>query len=161
MPRLRLALVLFGIGLAALAATARAGDALPAADDPALERRAVAIAEVLRCLVCQNQNIADSHADLALDLKKQIRAQLKSGASDQAVIDYMVARYGDFVLYRPPFKASTVLLWLGPFLLLLGAFGFLVVQLKRRRSAAQAEAPMNETEHARARALLDEPEQPT
>ena len=95
-----------------------AKDALPEAADPALEARMVRIASELRCLVCQNQTIADSHADLAVDLRRQVRELLKQGRSDREIVDYMTARYGDFVLYRPPFKPTTVLLWLGPALML-------------------------------------------
>ena len=113
----------------------------------------MSLANELRCLVCQNQTLADSNADLAVDLRNQIREQLKGGKSERDVVDFLVARYGDFVLYRPPLKASTVLLWFGPFLLLaLGAF-FLV---RRIRSQAQAAAPqLSEAERARAAQLLD------
>ena len=85
---------------------------------PQLEQRVMALAEELRCLVCQNQSLADSHADLAVDLKNQIRDKLKQGMTNQEILDYMVERYGDFVLYRPPLKATTLMLWFGPFLLL-------------------------------------------
>ncbi|HEV7477061.1 MAG TPA: cytochrome c-type biogenesis protein, partial [Burkholderiales bacterium] len=88
-----------------------------------LDRRVAELSAELRCLVCQNQSIADSNADLAVDLRRQIREQLGSGKSERDVVDFMVQRYGDFVLYRPPLKASTVLLWAGPFLFLgLGTF---------------------------------------
>ena len=85
--------------------------------DPMLEQRAQALAEQLRCLVCQNQSLADSHAPLAVDLKNQVREQVRSGRADAEVIEFMTQRYGDFVLYRPPFKATTALLWLGPALM--------------------------------------------
>src|SRR5687768_13318885 len=99
-----------------LAAPVFAADgALP---DPVLEQRVRALAEELRCLVCQNQTLADSNADLAVDLRREIREKMRAGMSDKAVTDYLVTRYGDFVLYRPPFKPTTLLLWLGPFLLL-------------------------------------------
>ena len=91
------------------------------AQDPALEARVMVIAEELRCLVCQNQTIADSHADLAVDLRNQIRDMLAKGQSPDQVRDYMTQRYGDFVLYRPPLKTSTVLLWAGPAVLLVAA----------------------------------------
>ena len=121
--------------------------------DPLLEKRAAAIASELRCLVCQNQTIADSNAPLAQDLRGQIREQLARGASEREVLDYMVARYGDFVLYRPPLKASTVLLWYGPFfLLVLGAF-FLTKRIKDRR-ARQRQPELTEAERARAAELL-------
>ena len=116
-----------------------AREALPEAADPALEARMVKIASELRCLVCQNQTIADSHADLAVDLRREVREQLKRGKSDREIIDYMTARYGDFVLYRPPFKATTVLLWLGPALMLvLGAIVLTLVLRRRNRMSADA-----------------------
>jgi cytochrome c-type biogenesis protein CcmH/NrfF len=102
-----------------LSAPVSAAEATAVAADPALEMRVNALASELRCLVCQNQSLADSHADLAIDLKNQVREQLKAGRSDAQVIDYMTERYGDFVRYRPPLKATTVLLWGGPLLLLL------------------------------------------
>lgn len=102
-------------------------------EDPVLQERMMKLASILRCLVCQNQTIADSHAELAEDLRKQILAMMKDGKSDQEIEDYMVARYGDFVLYRPPLKASTVLLWTAPALLVLLG-GVLVVRAARRRN---------------------------
>jgi cytochrome c-type biogenesis protein CcmH len=111
---------------------ARAGEAAPAAEDPALEARLVAVTAELRCLVCQNQTIADSHADLAVDLRNQVREMLRRGDSREQIIEYMTARYGDFVLYRPPLKESTALLWFGPAVLMLGGLVVLVVVLRRR-----------------------------
>jgi cytochrome c-type biogenesis protein CcmH len=98
----------------------------------ALEARVQHVASELRCLVCQNQTVADSDADLAVDLRNQVRTMLAQGESEQAVRDYMTARYGEFVLYRPPFKASTVVLWLGPAVLLVGGLLALVWVLRRR-----------------------------
>jgi cytochrome c-type biogenesis protein CcmH len=136
--------------LAALALAA--GAALAQGTDPALEKRAAGLAHELRCLVCQNQTIAESNAPLAVDLRHQIREQLEKGASDQDVIDFMVARYGDFVLYRPPFKATTVALWTGPFVLLaLGAF-FAWRRVVRRRAP---EAELSAAERERAAKLLE------
>ncbi|MDB5867279.1 MAG: cytochrome c-type biosis protein CcmH [Betaproteobacteria bacterium] len=130
-----------------------AGEAAPAASDPGLEKRVNAISEELRCLVCQNQSLADSHADLAIDLKNQVREKLKQGMSERQIVDYMVERYGDFVLYRPPLKATTFLLWFGPFLLLgAGLVGLFVRLARRGRSAPEA---LSESERARATALLD------
>ena len=121
---------------AALATVAvRAADAPPSVADPALEARMLGIAAELRCLVCQNQTIADSHADLAVDLRNQVRDMLRQGRSDAEIRDYMTARYGDFVLYRPPFKGITLLLWVGPALLFAGAAVALVVVLRRRARA--------------------------
>lgn len=109
--------------------------ASPAAADPALEARVLQVAEELRCLVCQNETIAASHAELAIDLRQQIRQQLQQGRTEAQILDFMVQRYGDFVLYRPPLKASTVLLWVGPFVLLLVGLGALALQIRHRRSA--------------------------
>jgi cytochrome c-type biogenesis protein CcmH len=115
--------------LAALLATATA---LAAQEDPALEKRVAGLAHELRCLVCQNQSLAESNAPLAVDLRNQIREQLAKGASEGDVREFMVARYGDFVLYNPPVKATTWLLWFGPFALLLGGGAIWALVLKRR-----------------------------
>ncbi|HCE08255.1 MAG TPA: cytochrome c-type biogenesis protein CcmH [Oxalobacteraceae bacterium] len=123
------------------------------AADPALEKHVLAITQVLRCLVCQNQTIADSHADLAIDLRNEVREKLVQGMSDQAVIDFMVQRYGDFVLYRPPVKATTWLLWFGPFLLLIGGLVFLGLKLKQRARDMPA-AELSEDEMRRVTTLL-------
>jgi cytochrome c-type biogenesis protein CcmH len=124
-----------------------------AAEDPALEKRVMDLASELRCLVCQNQTLADSHADLAVDLRNSIREQMRRGATDKDIIAFMTARYGDFVLYRPPLKASTLLLWSGPFLLLALGVALLMRRVGRRR-AAQPE--LSEAERARAARLLEE-----
>jgi cytochrome c-type biogenesis protein CcmH len=124
--------------LVAAALGAMAKEAAPAAADPVLEARMQAIAIELRCLVCQNQTIADSHADLAVDLRNQVREMLRQGKTDREIIDYMTARYGDFVLYRPPVKGTTMLLWFGPAVLLVGGVGILWLVLRRRsRRAAE------------------------
>jgi len=120
----------------ALGAAASAKDAAPAADDPVLEARMQRIAVELRCLVCQNQTIADSHAGLADDLRREIREQLLRGASDEQVVQYMTDRYGDFIRYRPPVKASTLALWIGPIALLVGGVLVLVLVLRRRSRLA-------------------------
>ena len=117
---------------ALLAVSALAKEAAPAAADPALEARVQAVAAELRCLVCQNQTIADSTSDLANDLRREVREQLKRGVSEEQVVQYMTDRYGDFVRYRPPFKASTALLWLGPAALLAVGLVALVMVLRRR-----------------------------
>jgi len=122
--------------LACTLGTAWANEAAPAVEDPALEARMTAIASELRCLVCQNQTIADSHADLAVDLRRQVREMLQAGQTDQQITDYMTARYGDFVLYRPPFKAMTALLWFGPAAMVLIGLGTLFVVLRRRSRMA-------------------------
>jgi len=118
--------------LLALPLAAGAKDAAPASDDPVLEARVMRIAAELRCLVCQNQTIADSHADLAQDLRNQVRDMLRKGQTDAQIIDYMTQRYGDFVLYRPPVKPTTALLWYGPGLLMVGGLVVLAVVLRRR-----------------------------
>jgi len=133
---------------------AHAGEAIPVADDVALEKRVMDVSSELRCLVCQNQTIADSHAELAIDLRNQVREKLRQGMSEQEIKDYMAARYGDFVLYRPLMKRSTWLLWLGPFLLLILAFGVLIVKLRQRRKAMQQAPALSADEHARAESLL-------
>jgi len=104
------------------------------------ETRIRQLEEKLRCLVCQNQSLADSNAELAGDLRKQVREQIAAGKSDEQVVDYLVQRYGDFVRYEPPFKASTALLWIGPFLLLVTAAGGLVLAVRRRRDAPEEPA---------------------
>jgi cytochrome c-type biogenesis protein CcmH len=111
---------------------ASANEAAPAAADPVLEARMLKITAELRCLVCQNQTIADSHADLAIDLRQQVRELLQKGMTDQQITDYMTDRYGDFVLYRPPFKSTTVLLWAGPGVMLVGGLLVLVLVLRKR-----------------------------
>jgi cytochrome c-type biogenesis protein CcmH len=134
------------------AQSAWAAEAAPAAQDPELEKRVQALAEELRCLVCQNQSLADSHADLAIDLKNQVREKMKQGMTNEQIVEYMVARYGDFVLYRPPVKPTTLLLWFGPLLLLVIGIGALFYRLSRRRDSAPAQ--LSESDRARAAALL-------
>jgi cytochrome c-type biogenesis protein CcmH len=131
--------VAFGSCLLAACFSLLAKEAVPEAADPALEARMVKITSELRCLVCQNQTIADSNASLAVDLRREARALIKQGKSDAEVVDYMTARYGDFVLYRPPLRATTLLLWFGPALMLAGGAAVLVIVLRRRsRMAADA-----------------------
>jgi len=141
--------------LAMLTLAAHGKEAQPASDNPELEVRVLAIAEELRCLVCQNETIAASHADLAVDLRKQIRIKLQQGQSQQQILDFMVERYGDFVLYRPPFMARTLLLWIGPFVLLAIAAVVMVVNVRRRQRTALAQE-WSEAQARRARALLDD-----
>jgi len=142
--RARLLLAAATLALAPLAATAQT--AAPLAADPALERRMMELAEGLRCLVCQNQSLAESNAELAADLRNEIREQMRRGASDQDVVDYLVARYGDFVLYRPPRTSSPVLLWSGPGLMLLVGIGFLVRTVRRRGTDGAPALPGDERE---------------
>lgn len=137
--------------LACVAALAFIGSARAAEEQSALDKRVMAIAAELRCLVCQNQTIADSQADLAVDLRNTIHEQLAKGATDQQVIDFMTARYGDFVLYRPPLKATTVLLWTGPFLLLAFGLWFLIRKIRTRQTEL---LPLTDEDRARAEELL-------
>jgi cytochrome c-type biogenesis protein CcmH len=117
-----------------------------------IERRAAALAHELRCLVCQNQTIAESNAPLAVDLRNQIHVQLEAGRSDKDVLDFMVARYGDFVLYRPPLKAATLALWAGPFVFVVAGLWWLRRTLRRRRAPAPELSP---AERERAAKLLE------
>lgn len=141
--------------LAALFASAviQADEARPLAEDPLVEKRLVSISEELRCLVCQNESLAGSNADLAKDLRREIRGLIKQGRSDQEIMDFMVGRYGDFVRYRPPMKPTTWLLWGGPFLLLAIGVVWLIVYL-RRRARQVVETPLSDEDRKRAEALL-------
>ncbi len=141
------------ITLAFAPARARASEASPTAADPALEARVLAIAEELRCVVCQNETLAASQADLARDLRGQIRLQLQQGRTREEIVEFMVARYGAFVLYRPPLQATTVLLWSGPFILFVLAAGWLILGAGRRR---RAEGGLTADEIRRVQQLLDE-----
>jgi cytochrome c-type biogenesis protein CcmH len=123
------------------------------ADDAALDKRVMDLAAELRCLVCQNQSLAESNAGLAVDLRNQIREQLARGASEREVVDFMVARYGDFVLYRPPLKASTFFLWFGPFLLLIAGIYVLIRRIRRQRTM---NGQLSEADRLRAEQLLKE-----
>lgn len=130
---MRVIILLFGF----LPLFALAGEARDLAKDPVVEKRMVGLAENLRCLVCQNESLASSHAELAEDLRREVRELIQKGMSDQEIKDYLVARYGDFVLYEPPMKGSTLVLWLGPFALLLVGLGALLFQLRNRRKVMQ------------------------
>jgi cytochrome c-type biogenesis protein CcmH len=123
---------LLTVCIALLACALQAREAAPAADDPELESRMLRITSELRCLVCQNQTVADSHAGLAEDLRAEVRELLRRGQSDADVVAFMTARYGDFVLYRPPLKPTTFLLWTGPPLLLVAGVAGLLALLRRR-----------------------------
>jgi cytochrome c-type biogenesis protein CcmH len=112
--------------------------AQPLAEDPVVEQRLIAISEEMRCLVCQNESLAGSRADLAQDLRRELRNLIKQGKTDAEIRDFMVSRYGDFVLYRPPFKPSTYLLWLGPVTMLAIGLAMLIGFLRRRKADARA-----------------------
>jgi cytochrome c-type biogenesis protein CcmH len=134
---------------------AAAEEARPLADNPQVEARLKTLAVELRCLVCQNQTLADSHAPLAEDLRREVREMIAKDMSDKEITDFLVQRYGDFVLYRPPWKASTTLLWLGPFLLLIAGATGLVFALRRRQKKL-ADVTLSEEEHNRVAQLLSE-----
>lgn len=123
------------------------------ADDPVVEQRLIHIAEELRCLVCQNESLAGSRADLANDLRREVRKLITSGKSDDDIKQYLVERYGDFVLYRPPVKPITWLLWFGPLLLLAGALWLLFAVVRRLRQQP-APQPLDASQRAKAQALL-------
>lgn len=130
-----------------------ANEAPPVAEDPVLEKRLINLAENLRCLVCQNESLAGSRADFANDLRREIREQMKANKSDEEIMDFLVARYGDFVLYDPPLKPTTWLLWFGPFVLFLGGVSALIVYLRRRRTQIK-EPPLSESQRMQAEHLL-------
>jgi cytochrome c-type biogenesis protein CcmH len=149
-----LALLLLGV-----VSQAFGKEATPMAVDPEMEKVVNEISAELRCLVCQNQTIADSHAPLAVDLKNQVRDMVKAGQSQDEIVDYMVQRYGDFVRYRPPMKASTMLLWVGPFILLLIGLVVLVLNLRKRASLVSDDGDLSAEENARLKSLLDSSQQ--
>jgi len=146
----RIALLLLPVICFAMVALAK--EARPA-EDPQIEQRMRALTEQLRCLVCQNETLADSHADLAEDLRKEIREQMKAGKSDREIIAFLTQRYGDFVLYKPPVKATTYLLWFGPFVLLFAGTGVLYRYLKKRRELID-DKPLTNDERKRAEEIL-------
>ncbi len=134
-----------------------AKEAMPLADDPAVEQRLIVISEELRCLVCQNESLAGSRSDLAMDLRRELRGLIKQGKTDEQIKEFLVSRYGDFVLYRPPVKPSTWLLWAGPFGLMVVGIASLFVYL-RRRNADIGTGGLTDDERKRADALLQEGE---
>lgn len=133
---------------------AYAGEAKDLAEDPVLEKRMIGLAEKLRCLVCQNESLASSRSGLADDLRQEVREQMQKGMTDQEIIDYLVSRYGDFVLFDPPMKRYTLLLWYGPFALLGVGLIALVVQLRKRKNKV-AEVQLSEEDAHRAADLLN------
>ncbi|MDD5478981.1 cytochrome c-type biogenesis protein [Rhodoferax sp.] len=137
------------------ALSAQANEAAPLAEDPVVEQRLITIAEELRCLVCQNESLAGSRADLANDLRREVRSLIKSGKSDAEIKEFLVSRYGDFVLYRPPVKPTTWLLWFGPLLLLLGAIWLLIRIIRSGQKQANTPA-LDAAQRAKAQALLQE-----
>lgn len=146
-------LIACGAVAALLALPAAGNEAVPTLNDPVAAKREVELAKQLRCLVCQNETIADSRAGLAVDLRNKLREQMAAGKSDAEIIAFMTERYGDFVLYRPPLKATTVLLWTGPFVLL--AVGVLIGwRAVRARARAAGPAPLSAADRERAERLL-------
>jgi cytochrome c-type biogenesis protein CcmH len=145
---------LMAAALAFASFSVHAGEAAPNAENPEIEKRMTNLAEDLRCLVCQNESLAGSHAELAEDLRREIREQMKQGKDDKQVVEYLTDRYGDFVLYRPPFKPVTYLLWLGPLLFLGVGLTVWYLTMKKRRSLK--EVPVDEKQIAAAAQLLDE-----
>jgi cytochrome c-type biogenesis protein CcmH len=138
---------------------AQAREAAPMAADEAVEKRMVEISDELRCLVCQNESLSGSHAELAVDLRREIRGMIKQNKTNDEIMDFMVSRYGDFVRYRPPLKATTLLLWFGPFVLLGGASMGLVIYLRRRRARVELDAEtLSAEDRQRAEVLLQQNE---
>lgn len=132
-----------------------AKEALPVAENPEIEKRMIALSEELRCLVCQNESLAGSRSDFAKDLRREIREQLLANKSDKEITDFLVARYGDFVLYRPPVRTNTMILWFGPFVFLLIGACVLIFYLKQRRKSLQ-EVPLTNEQLKQAENLLKE-----
>src|SRR4030095_5166819 len=143
--------------LVSFALAVSAQEAKPLAEDPELEQRLTKLAKELRCLVCQNETLADSQADLAQDLRAQIREQMKAGKSDKEIVAYLTDRYGQFVLYRPPVTPTTYLLWFGPFIFLLGGLAILYRYVKQRRELI-AESPLSDEQRRRVEEILKERE---
>jgi cytochrome c-type biogenesis protein CcmH len=152
--RILLVLLLVCVQPALAAETVVTKEAQPNAEDPAIEARLINLAEDLRCLVCQNESLAGSHAELAEDLRREIREQMKAGKNDGEVVDYLTERYGDFVLYRPPFKPVTWLLWLGPVLFL--GMGGVAWYMTLRHRRVTGNVPVDEKRLATAAQLLEE-----
>lgn len=140
--------------VASLSGLGMAKEAKPSSDDPALEERVMNLSKELRCLVCQNETLADSRADLAEDLRNQIREQMKAGKSDKEIVGYLTQRYGKFILYNPPVDPTTYLLWFGPFVLLLAALVILFRFVKQRRELI-TDQPLSTDERQRAEDLLN------
>lgn len=147
----------FALSLLSTAVFASPTNEAALAEDPVAEKRLQELSKELRCLVCQNETIADSNAELAVDLRREIRGLIRDGRSDTEILDFMVTRYGDFVLYRPPVKAITLLLWAGPMLLLfIGIFAMRSYLKRRSIQVAANEKPLSPEDSRRAQALLKE-----
>jgi len=144
---------IFALATVGLLGSVFAKDAVPLADDPVTEQRLIVISEEMRCLVCQNESLAGSRSDLANDLRREIRILIKAGKTDEEIRSFMVERYGDFVLYRPPVKPITWLLWIGPFVILLAGIIGLMVYLRRRNQSVPS-TTLSEEDNRRIDALL-------
>ena len=149
---IRAVLIFFALLLSVVCAAAK--EATPMAEDPEIEARLIKLSSDMRCLVCQNQSLADSDSDFANDLRREMRVMIKQGKTDVEIVDFMVQRFGDFVLFRPPMKMTTALLWFGPFLLLVIGGGALIITLRRRRRRVD-ETPLSDQDIRRAEQLLD------
>jgi cytochrome c-type biogenesis protein CcmH len=149
MKRIGLLLIIFCL----LPSLALAKEAQPSAADPVLEQRVMKLSKELRCLVCQNETLADSRADLAVDLRDQIREQMHAGKTDKEIIAYLTERYGKFILYNPPVDPTTYLLWFGPFVLLVAGLALLFRYLKQRRELI-VDQPLSVDDRLRAESLL-------
>ena len=147
--RTRLAILSWVVLAVLLATSARAETTL---SDPALERRARALMQEIRCVVCQSQSIGESDAMIAADMRRLIRERIEAGDSDRQILDYLASRYGDFVLFRPPFRIETLVLWLGPFAALALGAGFVFLRRKNQRAPA---GDLDETERRRVAELLE------
>jgi cytochrome c-type biogenesis protein CcmH len=145
---------------AAAAATAQSKEAEPSAKEPLIEQRLIHISEELRCLVCQNESLASSRAELANDLREEVRLLIRQDKSDDAIKAYLVERYGDFVLYRPEVKPLTWLLWFGPFALLLCGVVGMALYVRQRQAVQKLAQPLSEKERDQVRALLKNGESP-
>ena len=132
---------------------ANAGEASPMAEDPVVEARLVHISQEIRCLVCQNESLSSSRAELADDLRREVRDLIRTNKSDQEIKDFLVSRYGDFVLYRPEVKPLTWVLWFGPFVVLLIAAIFMLVYLRQRRATVKPHV-LSDAERARVERLM-------
>ena len=128
-------------------------EAVPVAENPEIEKRMIALSEELRCLVCQNESLAGSRSDFAKDIRREIREQLIANKSNKEITDFLVARYGDFVLYRPPLRTNTMLLWFGPFIFLLIGACVLIIYLRQRRKKLN-ETPLTEEQLEKAEEIL-------
>jgi cytochrome c-type biogenesis protein CcmH len=153
MKRLGLKLFMICVALIAFSTSIVAQEAKPLAEDPELEKRVLSLSEELRCLVCQNETLAASQADLAVDLRREIREQMKAGKSDKEIVAFLTARYGDFVLYRPPVRPTTYLLWFGPFVFLVIGLAMLFRNLRHRRQLTNQQ-PLSPEQHRKAEELL-------